>query len=387
MAVLCENCAGRLIFNPASQKLECATCGSSFYPEDVEDKYADASSKYYDTRVYTCSHCGAEIITSDTEVSTFCVYCGNPSINFSRISKEYRPDGLIPFQVTKEDAIRYINIRLLKNPIVPKELKSKCVAENLRGIYVPYWIVNADYTEADFLTGKVQQGKRTETRCYSRAGNVSFKNVPVDGSRILNDDVSCKLEPFYLEDSKTFDEDYLNGFYSNTSDMRYNDLRNSAAHRCHKLFEEDVVKTVEAKDVKIKDYIHWIDIADDPVYMMLPVWFLTFKYNEKPYTILVNGQTGKVVGTMPWEKKRVVAIGVSVFLFVVALFALLWVSMYFEHGAFYFFTIFNAYGFAGLLVGASAAFTAGIVGIRRIWKNLRLTQSEDIFKYVKKRQG
>ena len=119
MAVVCSNCSGRLIFNPASQKLECAACGSMFDPEDVRDIYADVHSKYYDTRVYTCSHCGAEVITGDSEVSTFCVYCGNPAIVFSRISKEYRPDGIIPFKVTKEDAIRFIKIKFRKhNPIV-----------------------------------------------------------------------------------------------------------------------------------------------------------------------------------------------------------------------------------------------------------------------------
>ena len=100
MAVLCSNCAGRLIFNPASQKLECANCGAGYRPEDVSDINADVHSKYYDTRVYTCGHCGAEVITSDTESSTFCVYCGNPAIVFSRVSKEYRPDGIIPFKIT-----------------------------------------------------------------------------------------------------------------------------------------------------------------------------------------------------------------------------------------------------------------------------------------------
>ena len=53
MAVLCSNCAGKLIFNPASQKLECANCGAGFRPEDVRDTGTDVSSKYYDTRVYT----------------------------------------------------------------------------------------------------------------------------------------------------------------------------------------------------------------------------------------------------------------------------------------------------------------------------------------------
>ena len=384
MAVLCSNCAGRLIFNPATQKLECATCGSSFRPEDVEDINAEIHSKYYDTRVYVCGHCGAEVITSDSESSTFCVYCGNPAIVFDRISKEYKPDGLIPFKITKEEAINNIKKRFAKNPIVPKEIKSKCVPENLRGIYVPYWVINADFTEADYLSGQVRQGKRTVTKYYTRAGEVELKNVPIDGSKILSDDISRKLEPFYLEDSKAFDEDYLNGFYSNTSDMNYYDLRKSAAIRCHELFAEDVVKTVSAQNVMIRDSIYWVDIHDDPVYMMMPVWFFTFKFQDKPYTILVNGQTGKVVGTMPWQKKRVVAIALTVFFFVIAVAALSILGVGKNWMAFS--SVFT-YGLAGLTVLGSYASLRGIVGLRRINKNLKLTQSEDIFRYVKKRQG
>ena len=156
MAVVCGNCSGRLIFNPASQKLECASCGSSFRPEDVQDSNAELHSKYYDTRVYICSHCGAEVVTSDTEVSTFCVYCGNPAIVFNRIAKEYRPDGIIPFTVTKEDAIKYINLKFRKNLTVPKEVMDKVVPQNIRGIYIPYWIVNASFSEADYLVGYVK---------------------------------------------------------------------------------------------------------------------------------------------------------------------------------------------------------------------------------------
>ena len=384
MAVLCRNCAGRLIFNPASQKLECATCGSSFRPEDVEDKNADLQSKYYDTRVYTCSHCGAQVVTSDTESSTFCVYCGNPAIVFDRVSKEYRPDGLVPFQITKEQAIKYIRLRFLKNPIVPKEIKEKCVPENLRGIYIPYWIVNADYTEADYIRGEVKRGKSREIKYYSRAGNVKFRNIPIDGSNILNDDISRKLEPFYLEDAREFDEDYLNGFYSNTSDLDYFDLRASTAYRCHKLFEDEVVKSVKAQNVKVLDSVYWADIQDDPVYMMMPVWFFTFKFEGKPYTVLVNGQTGKVVGTMPWQKKKVYTIAISVFALVIGLSAfLVWASL----NKFLGLTSFYTQGSAAILCGGSLFFAKGLFGIKRILNNLKLTQSEAIFKFVKKRQG
>lgn len=384
MAVLCSNCAGKLIFNPATQRLECATCGSSFRPEDVEDKNAELHSKYYDTRVYVCSHCGAEVITSDTEASSFCVYCGNPAIVFDRISKEYKPDGLIPFQVTKEEAIKNIKARFHRNPMVPKEIMGKCVPENIWGIYVPYWVINADYTEADYLSGEVKRGKSTVTKYYSRAGEITVKNVPIDGSKILSDDISRKLEPFYLEDSKTFDEDYLNGFYSNTSDMTYFDLKKSAAYRCHKMFADEIVKTVKAKNVKIQDAIYWVDVYDDPIYMMFPVWFFTFKYNDKPYTILVNGQSGKVAGTMPWQKKRVVALAVTTFVLVMTVIVL---SILGVISNWLLLASVAPYVLAGITLLGAYSFTRGISGLRRIYKNLRLTQSEDIFKYVKKRQG
>lgn len=387
MAVLCSNCAGKLIFNPASQKLECANCGAGFKPEDVMDTNADVHSKYYDTRVYTCGHCGAEVVTSDTESSTFCVYCGNPAIVFSRVSKEYRPDGIIPFKITKQQALDKIRSRFVKNPIVPKEIEGSFKPENMRGIYVPYWVINADYQEADWISGTVKRGKSSETRYYSRAGEVQFKNVPVDGSRILNDDVSLRLEPFYLEESKEFDEDYLNGFYSNTSDMDFMDLRESASKRCHKLYAEEVVKSVprNVNSVKIRDSIYWADIQDDPVYMMFPVWFLTFKYNGKPYTVLVNGQTGKVTGTLPWLQKRVWGIAIATFILVVAF--IIGVFFVINSGAAAIVTFMWTCGVSALLCTSVVSFTVGFRGLRRILKNLRLAQSETMFNFVKRRQS
>jgi len=387
MAVLCSNCAGKLIFNPASQKLECANCGAGYRPEDVSDINTDVYSKYYDTRVYTCGHCGAEVITSDTESSTFCVYCGNPAIVFSRVSKEYRPDGIIPFKITKAEALSKIKSKFENNPIVPKDIEVGFKPENMRGIYVPYWVINADYQEADWISGTVKRGKHSETRYYSRAGEVKFKNVPVDGSRILNDDVSLRLEPFYLEDSKDFDEDYLNGFYSNTSDMDIMDLRESASKRCHKLFADEVLKSIprNARNVKIRDSIYWADIQDDPIYMMFPVWFLTFKYNGKPYTVLVNGQTGKVTGTLPWLKKRIWGIGIATFILVIAFIVALFFVI--RGGAAPIVTFMWTCGVSALFCTSTVSFAVGFRGLRRIVKNLRLAQSEAIFNFVKRRQS
>ena len=48
-------------------------------------------------------------------------------------------------------------------------------------------------------------------------------------------------------------------------------------------------------------------------HLLLPLWIAAYRYEDRLYTFLVNGQTGKVVGKRPVSKLRValaVALGV-----------------------------------------------------------------------------
>ena len=137
--------------------------------------------------------------------------------------------------------------------------------------------------------------------------------------------------------------------------------------------------------MKIRDSIYWADIQDDPVYMMFPVWFLTFKYNGKPYTVLVNGQTGKVTGTLPWQNKKIWAIAITTFVLVIAFIAALFFVV--RGGVADIVTFFWAAGVSTLLATSTISFTVGFNGLRRILKNLKLAQSEAMFNFVKRRQS
>ena len=122
MATLCKNCSHALVFDPAKQKMFCSACGSTFTPEEVESEskqfredlkaeemsevHGGDKSQYMDCYVYACSECGGEIIINGTEASTTCVYCGNPNVVFSRIAKQKCPEFVMPFSVTKDEAIR-----------------------------------------------------------------------------------------------------------------------------------------------------------------------------------------------------------------------------------------------------------------------------------------
>ena len=121
MATLCKNCSHALIFDPNTQRLVCDSCGSSFKPEEVQseskeyrenveaeslnDVYGTKDESLMDCYVYTCSECGGEVIINGTEASTTCIYCGNPTVVFSRIAKQKCPEFVLPNSFTRRSTM------------------------------------------------------------------------------------------------------------------------------------------------------------------------------------------------------------------------------------------------------------------------------------------
>ena len=65
------------------------------------------------------------------------------------------------------------------------------------------------------------------------------------------------------------------------------------------------------KLTELRKAAHEKKISSNPIaevvrakYALLPVWFMTMRYRNIPYTVLVNGQTGKTVCSMPVNKVK-----------------------------------------------------------------------------------
>ncbi len=58
--------------------------------------------------IYSCTACGAELMVNEVETSTFCSYCGQPTIVFDRVTSTKKPQYILPFMVTKEEAVNLI---------------------------------------------------------------------------------------------------------------------------------------------------------------------------------------------------------------------------------------------------------------------------------------
>ena len=114
--ISCPNCGSNPRFDIATQKLLCPYCGSSFdvesFPEEtsgatmqqVEGEYVGEPDKIQVT-VYTCSQCGGELMSTDSDATAFCSYCGSHQILEERLSLQERPQRIIPFKITKEEIL------------------------------------------------------------------------------------------------------------------------------------------------------------------------------------------------------------------------------------------------------------------------------------------
>ena len=320
----CPNCMADLKFNPATQKLECEFCLSAFTVEEIKELCANTENSIPQeavqvqedfanhTHLYRCKSCGAEIMADDQQTATFCYYCHNPVILAGKMGGEFKPDKVIGFRLTRENAISNFKKWIGKRWFVPKDFKSEQQLEKLTGLYVPFWVADCNISIDYHATGKKQRSwtsgdyRITETQEYDviRRGGITTRGIPADGETKIDDLLMEAIEPYDYRELRDFSMSYLSGFYADKYDVDkaavFPRIRVRATQACASLVKNtvqgysSVTPMVEQYNIKNTDWS----------YMLLPVWFMSYKYKDKVYEFAINGQTGKLAGTPPLSKGR-----------------------------------------------------------------------------------
>lgn len=389
MNMKCQHCGGTLVFDADVQMLVCDHCLAMFPIEETTEKHrtifektnlsdtAPLEDELMDCAIYTCNNCGAELIINDVELASYCAYCGQPSIAFSRTEKRIRPKYIIPFQISKNKAIATIREKFVKSDYVSQEAKY-FQPELLRGIYVPYgmfyYFVRAKVLLRGVHDRNKESGKITYyyQKIFSRIGH-----IPVDASYHFPNKSADLLEPFHGKDLVEFDPGYLSGYYADLRDEDFSQLRTRADHRADEIFHKRVISLPFVSDVRIvKEKFQSECVKED--YALLPVWFMVFDYQGEKYTILVNGQTGKVVGTLPTSRKRLILW----FLFSFIMCALLTVPLAMISMV----TAYYPLTFSCICIGVPALTYLGIRNIRTYNLRKQWATSAKIKAFAKERQ-
>ncbi len=324
----CPCCDAPLKFSDEAQKMRCEFCDNELSIEAVReyneipasdentqwetpDSKWDSQEQEY-LQVFTCSACGGEIISDENTAATFCPYCENPTILPGRLSGGLKPDYVLPFQTSKEDAKAEFMQMCKGKPLLPRMFTEKHRIEKITGIYVPFWLydcqcsMNAKFRGTRVHTWSDIRYRYTRTDYYllTRSANAAFTKIPMDGSRKLDDAIMESIEPFDYSQMVDFETAYLSGFFADKYDVEVEEGHARIKERAQNTIYETIRASCMgyASVVPLSQDVH-IDHGK-AIYVLLPVWMLHTQYEGKTYVFAMNGQTGKMTGNLPICKKR-----------------------------------------------------------------------------------
>ena len=292
----CPNCGAAMEFDSTAQKLKCPSCQMEMDVQDYEKQYghlysdAEAGENAQSAqsegqkgkgsmnmKVYHCQSCGAELLADEYTSATICSFCGNPSLVEDRLSGEFSPSSVIPFQIDREAA---------------KKMYKSWVKTERHG--------DTEYTYTDHF------------HVY-RDVEAQFEKVPADASEKMDDDTMDKLEPFDYTALKPFAMPYLSGYLSE----RYNFTDEQMQSRVRKRVDRYITEIARSTMLGYST----VSVLDNHIsmnnkhneYALLPVWMLNCRYHGNDFNFVLNGQTGKIVADRPISKGKAAAYFVGIF--------------------------------------------------------------------------
>ena len=325
----CPCCSGKIEFDPQLQKMKCPYCDTEFdvdtlrqYDNELSNDKPDqmdwssgAGSEWQagetdGMRIYSCNTCGGEVIGDETLAATSCPYCGNPIVMMGQFRGDLKPDLVIPFKLDKNAAKAGLMTHLQGKRLLPKVFKDQNHIDEIKGVYVPFWLFDADananirYRATRVRTWSDRKYNYTETSFFNvtRAGNISFDKVPVDGASKMADDLMESIEPFDYREAVDFQTAYLAGYLADRYDVTAEQSIGRANERIKKSTENAFAETVQGY-ATVTPETSSIQLSNGHTkYALLPVWVLNTTWNGNQYTFAMNGQTGKFVGDLPLDK-------------------------------------------------------------------------------------
>lgn len=341
----CPSCTGPLRYDGVSGKLQCDYCGSSFTTDEIEKLYKEkleqaeqaaveaaaqpvqteeteaevwnGTSSVWDAeqegmKIYNCPSCGAQMVCDSTTAATSCPYCGNPSVVPGQFRGMLRPDYILPFKVSKEQALESLRKYYHGKRLLPKKFSAENHLEEIKGVYVPFWLFDGtasadmNYKATRVISNRHGNEMVTTTEYYDvrRSGTVKFTRIPADGSKKMPDELMDSIEPFDYTELKPFSTAYMPGFLADIYDVddkaSFERAQTRSTNTTMNIFDSTVsgysTLTPTYRDVKVQ--------RERTAYALLPVWMLSTRWKDKTFIFAMNGQSGKFIGDLPVSMGR-----------------------------------------------------------------------------------
>ncbi|MFA0415297.1 hypothetical protein AB4520_16085 [Vibrio renipiscarius] len=329
--VKCLNCSSDLSYEPGTTTLICAHCEHEMEIEHASvkraaneeldlDAYLENFSECHEqieALTVQCDSCGAATEFGSEVKATHCAFCDTPLV-LSRMEnhKRVKPQGIIPFQIKRDEAIRHFGVWVKKLSLAPNDLKKHAgKAERFQGIYIPYWTYDCDtvtdylgqkgtnYQESVTVTkadGSTETKSEHKTRWVYVSGSVAqnFDDVLIPATRSVEKELLHKLEPWNLARIVDYNDHYLQGYQAETYQVNIKEGYVDAKIRMQERIKETIEREIGG-DKQIISESQSVYSNATFKHLILPIWVSSYRYKNKVYQVLVNAQTGEVNGEYP----------------------------------------------------------------------------------------
>lgn len=286
----------------------CANCGTEA-PRQTATQTAARTA----THNFQCTGCGASMSYDASAGSLRCPFCGSTQLEERKDAKILAPKAVVSFAIGRDRAEASMRHWLGQGFWRPGDLARTASVVGMQAVYVPYWVFAADthtYWTAD--TSQTPAGARgdwfpmTGEHHDRHAGllvGASGALTPAETAAICPFDLALAVPPGQVDlDNVTVEQFSVNRKYARP--LARMGIEQLVAQTC-----DDQYVPGRCRNMKVNTRIE--NLTSEPV--LLPVWIMAYRYQERVFRFLVNGQTGRATGQAPISLRKVfAAIGIAV---------------------------------------------------------------------------
>ncbi|MAQ19762.1 MAG: zinc ribbon domain-containing protein [Sandaracinus sp.] len=272
------------------------------------------------TQSLKCQTCGATVSFAGTSISQTCDFCGSQHVlQQDSHRRVIRPQSLVPFGVDEAKAKESFKGWLAGLWFRPSDLKHKAAVGAVAGVYIPYWTFDARvhsewraeaghyyYEQETYVQNgekKTRQVRKTRWESAWGRRQDAHDDVLVVASQGLPRKIAQRFSTFDTSRLMPYDPRYLAGWRAEEYAVELGEAWTEAQQtieqeqyaRCGRDVPGDTHRGLQVQN----QYS-----AETFKHVLLPLWIASYRYGDKPYRFLVNGQTGEVQGEAPisWVK-------------------------------------------------------------------------------------
>ena len=329
----CDACGGDMRFDPGGDRMVCDHCGnvealgaagtSGIREIDIREGLATVASDAIseETRVLSCPNCGAQVEFDPAIHSAECPFCATPVVTDTGTNRHIKPAALLPFGLEEAQAHDAMNGWLGSLWFAPNGLQKYArKGRKMSGIYVPYWTFDAQtesvyagqrgdtyfVTQTVMRDGKPVRVQVPKIRWTRRRGRVRrfFDDVTVLASRSLPKAHTDALEPWDMSGLAPYAPQYLAGFRAEAYQVQLEEGLTEARARMDAVIARDIRMDIGGDRQRI-DRVETKLSGVTFKHVLLPVWIAAYRYRDRSFRFVVNGQTGRVQGERPYSAWKI----------------------------------------------------------------------------------